>query len=117
MHNFRNLEIWRKAICLTTEVYANTKTFPATEQFGLVSQIQRAAVSVAANIAEGSAKSSNRDFARFLEMSLGSLFELETEMLIANKIGYVDKSSFDGLCAKTGELEKMISSFKSSLEK
>ncbi len=117
MHNFRNLEIWRKAIGLTTEVYAITKTFPATEQFGLISQTQRAAVSIAANIAEGSAKSSNRDFIRFLEVSLGSLFELETEILIANEVGYVDKFSFDGLCKKIGELEKMISSFKISLEK
>lgn len=72
MHNFRNLEIWRKAIGLTTEVYAITKTFPATEQFGLISQTQRAAVSIAANIAEGSAKSSNRDFIRFF----GSVFGL-----------------------------------------
>lgn len=117
MHNFRNLEIWRKAMRLNVEIYAITKDFPVKEQFGLTSQIQRSAVSIAANIAEGSAKSSNKDFIRFLEISLGSLFELETEILIANQVGYVNQLQIGNLCAMMDELGKMIFSFKTLLEK
>jgi four helix bundle protein len=117
MHNFRNLEIWRKAIALSTEVYSVTKSFPASEQFGLTSQIQRAVVSVAANIAEGSARSSNKEFVHFLEFSLGSLYELETELIVANNVGILDQSKFDNLSNKMTELEKMILSFKFTLQK
>ncbi len=117
MHNFRNLEIWRKAITLSTEVYSITKSFPASEQFGLTSQIQRAVVSVAANIAEGSARSSNKEFVHFLEISLGSLYELETELIVANSVGILDQSMFDNISDKMRELEKMILSFKFTLQK
>ncbi len=117
MHNFRNLEIWRKAITLSTEVYSITKSFPASEQFGLTSQIQRAVVSVAANIAEGSARSSNKEFVHFLEISLGSLYELETELIVANNVGILDQSMFDNISDKMRELEKMILSFKFTLQK
>lgn len=117
MHNFRNLEIWRKAITLITEVYSATKSFPASEQFGLTSQIQRAVVSVAANIAEGSARSSNKEFVHFLEISLGSLYELETELIVANNVGILDQSMFDNISDKMRELEKMILSFKFTLQK
>ncbi len=117
MHNFRNLDIWRKAITLATEIYSATKSFPVSEQFGLASQIRRAAVSVAANIAEGSAKTSNKEFVRFLEIALGSIFELETELIVANNVGFVDKKSFDELSAKITELEKMTLSFKFTLQK
>ncbi len=117
MHNFRNLEIWRKAITLSTEVYSITKSFPASEQFGLTSQIQRAVVSVAANIAEGSARSSNKEFVHFLEISLGSLYELETELIVANSVGILDQSMFDNISDKMRELEKMILSFKITLQK
>lgn len=78
MHNFRKLDIWTKSMNLVTETYQLTNTFPTQERFGLMSQMQCAAVSIPTNIAEGSAKTSNRDFARLLEMSIGSLLELET---------------------------------------
>ncbi len=117
MHNFRNLEIWRKAITLITEVYSATKSFPASEQFGLTSQIQRAVVSVAANIAEGSAKISNKEFVRFLEIALGSLYELETELIVANNVGFLDQLIFDNLSNKMTEIEKMLLSFKFTLQK
>ena len=68
MHNFRKLDIWSKSMDLVTEIYQLTNTFPSNERFGLISQMQRSAVSIPTNIAEGSAKSSNKDFARFLEM-------------------------------------------------
>lgn len=68
MHNFKKLTIWTKSIDLVTEIYQISKLFPDTERFGLISQMQRAAISISANIAEGSAKSSNKDFSRFLEI-------------------------------------------------
>ena len=73
VHNFRKLNIWLKSIELVTDIYKLTSLFPNSERFGIVSQMQRAALSCPTNIAEGSAKSSNKDFARFLEISLGSL--------------------------------------------
>ena len=74
MHNFRKLDIWLKSMDLVVEIYNLTSVFPNHEKFGLSSQMQRSAVSIPSNIAEGSAKSSNKDFARFLEMSLGSSY-------------------------------------------
>jgi len=90
MHNFKKLSIWIKSVDFVTEIYKVTNTFPGNERFGLVSQLQRAAVSVPANISEGSAKSSNKDLARFLEISLGSTFELETELLVSLNLSYVN---------------------------
>ena len=89
MHNFKKLSIWIKSVDFVTEIYKVTNSFPSNERYGLVSQLQRAAVSVPANISEGSAKSSNKDFARFLEISLGSTFELETELLVSLNLSYV----------------------------
>lgn len=115
VHNFRKLNIWLNAVDLVTEIYALTHTFPKIEQFGLISQMQRAAISSSLNIAEGSAKSSEKDFSRFLEMSLGSLFELETTLQIALNLKYMDVENYNVFQHKIIELEKMISGFKSKL--
>lgn len=116
MHNFRKLEIWVKSMSLVAEVYKVTNTFPNQERFGLISQMQRSAVSIPTNIAEGSAKSSNKDFARFLEMSIGSLLELETELTIAFNLNYIDSTVFEMFIDKMIELQKMIIGFKNKLE-
>jgi four helix bundle protein len=115
MHNFKNLNIWKIGIEYVSEIYKITHTFPANEQFGLTSQIRRAAVSIPANIAEGSAKSSSRDFSRFLEMAIGSSYELETELLIALNLGYIDGLQHAHLSLKICELQKMILGFKKML--
>ncbi len=117
MHNFRKLDIWLKSMDLVTEIYKLTNTFPNHERFGLISQMQRAAVSCPTNIAEGSAKSSAKDFARFLEIAQGSLLELETELLIAFNLNYIDSMSCDGIQHKLIELQKMINGFKNQLNK
>lgn len=117
MHNFRKLSIWSKSVELVTDMYRLTNTFPSYEQFGLKSQMQSAAVSCPSNIAEGSAKSSNKDFARFLEMSVGSLYELETQLLVALNLEYIDIQKYDSMQNKIVELEKMIVSFKNQLDK
>ncbi|HLP04467.1 MAG TPA: four helix bundle protein [Paludibacter sp.] len=115
MHNFKKLAIWIKSVDYVADIYRLTKTFPSDERFGLISQLQRAAVSVPTNIAEGSAKSSNKDFARFLEISLGSTFELETELLVSHKLDYMDIEKYNQMQEKLAELQKMITGFKEKL--
>ncbi|MDD3078893.1 MAG: four helix bundle protein [Paludibacter sp.] len=116
MHNFKKLDIWIKSMTLVTEIYKLTTTFLNHEKFGLISQIQRSAVSMPTNIAEGSAKSSNKDFARFLEISIGSSFELETEMLIALNLGYIDSVKYHEIQNNISEIQKMIIGFKNKLD-
>ena len=115
MHNFKKLSIWIKSADFVTEIYKVTNSFPSNERYGLVSQLQRAAVSVPANISEGSAKSSNKDFARFLEISLGSTFELETELLVSLNLSYIDLEKYNQLQEKLAELQKIIIWFKEKL--
>jgi len=116
MHNFRKLDIWTKSMSLVTEIYQLTNEFPSCERFGLISQMQRASVSIPTNIAEGSAKTSNKDFARFLEMSIGSSLELETELTIALNLKYIDSMVFESIQNKIIELQKMITGFKNKLD-
>jgi len=101
---------------LVTDIYRVTNAFPNQERFGLTSQMQRSAVSIPSNIAEGSAKSSNKDFARFLEMSIGSSYELETELTIASKLNYMELDVFVSLQNKIVEIQKMIIGFKNKLD-
>jgi four helix bundle protein len=89
MRNFREMIIWNQGIALAVKIYAITKKLPAEERFGLTSQLNRAAVSIPSNIAEGCSRKSEKDFARFLEHSLGSAYEVETDLVIAEKIGYI----------------------------
>ena len=115
MHNFKKLNIWVKSITLVKEIYVITNKFPKIEQYGLISQMQRAAVSIPANIAEGSAKSSNKDFSRFLEFSLGSIYELETLAIISKELNYINEETFTFIDKQIQELQLMIKSFKSQL--
>jgi S23 ribosomal protein. len=115
MHNFKKLAIWVKSVEFVTDIYKVTNTFPSHERFGLISQLQRAAVSVPTNISEGSAKSSSKDFARFFEISLGSTFELETELLVSLNLSYIDVEQYNQLQEKLSELQKMIIGFKNNL--
>ncbi|NCB69667.1 MAG: four helix bundle protein [Bacteroidia bacterium] len=116
MHNFKKLDIWIKSMDLASDIYLLTNSFPGIERFGLISQMQRSAVSIPSNIAEGSAKSSNKDFARFLEMSIGSSFELETQLILASKLNYVDSEISISTQNKINELQKMIIGFKNKLD-
>lgn len=88
MRNFYDYEIWQKSIAITKAIYTLTKKLPESEKYGLLSQMRRAAVSISSNIAEGSSRSSDKDFARFLEISIGSSFELETQVIIGKEISY-----------------------------
>ena len=89
MKSHRDLDVWKKSIGLVSEIYLLTKKFPPDELYGLTSQMRRAAVSVPSNIAEGAARGSSKEFSRFLSISLGSLAEMETQLLIAENLNYL----------------------------
>jgi four helix bundle protein len=116
MHNFRKLNIWLDAIVLAKEVYMVTSNYPKEEKFGLVSQINRCSVSVPSNIAEGSSRSSNKEFSYFIKVALGSLFELETQLILSNEFGILDPKDLDNLIDKIIKLQKMLTKFLTSLE-
>ena len=88
----KDLEAWKKSVELVTEVYNITKTFPEDEKYGMVSQIRRAAISIPSNIAEGAARNSNKEMLRFLDISLGSIAELETQIIISQKLEYINQT-------------------------
>ena len=111
MHNFRKLEIWIDGIELADTIYSLTDAFPRSEIYALASQMQRAAVSVSSNIAEGAGKDSEKDFARFLSISLGSLYELETQVEIAYRRGYLDTPNYYSVLPKIESLQKRIYNF------
>ncbi len=94
MKTHKDLDIWKLAIELVVKIYRNTKNFPKEEMYGLTSQLRRASISVASNIAEGAARQSKEEFVRFVYYSLGSLSEIETQLIIANKIGYTKDEEY-----------------------
>jgi len=116
MGNFRDLLIWQKAIALVTKLYKSTQAFPKEEVFGLTSQIRRCSVSIPSNIAEGYGRNSNTEFLRFLNISLGSLFELQTQLEIACNIEYLDKETFNTIYNDTRGLEIMLVSFSKKIK-
>lgn len=107
MHNLNELKIWNKAIDLCTDVYKATADFPADERYGLTSQLRRASVSVPSNIAEGAGRSSDKEFARFLSIANGSAYEVQTQLIISNRLGLVDDKAVSPLLDQVIELQKM----------
>ena len=89
MHNYKKLDVWKESVNLVTEIYLLTDNFPDKEKFGLVSQINRCAVSIPSNIAEGAGRSSKKEFSLFLGYALGSSFELETQLIISNNLNLI----------------------------
>jgi len=116
MHNFRQLNIWKDAMKLAKTVYVLTSNFPVHEKYGLISQINRAVVSVPSNIAEGSSRNSNKEFSHFLSIAIGSLFELETQIILAYDFGFIDKENIEVVIAEIIILQKMITNFRKTLE-
>lgn len=118
MKNFRELRIWRKGMDLVKQVYLTARQLPDEERFGLRSQITRAAVSIPSNIAEGSSRQSDPDYKRFLEMSLGSAFELETQILIIQELALIpNPESLTPLIAELQDEQRMINGLISTLSK
>ena len=87
---YRDLDVWKKSMELVKEIYVVTKNFPDDEKFGIISQMRRAAVSIPSNIAEGSARFSDKEKSRFLDITIGSIAELETQLIISKDLGYID---------------------------
>jgi len=112
--SFRDLRVWQDAMRLTTDIYKYTATFPKHEQYGLSQQTRRAAVSVP-SIAEGKGRHSDRDFVRFLFLARGSLLELETQVLIAQELGYLSDEGTDCLLAKAETVGRALSGLINSL--
>ena len=112
MFNFEKLDVWQKAVAFADLVYSLTRDFPEPERFGLISQMRRAAVSVSANIAEGSSRTSRDDYARFVEIATGSLFEVVSHAFIAPKQGLLKEADFKILYAAAEEQSRMLSGLR-----
>ncbi|GGF11970.1 four helix bundle protein [Flavobacterium limi] len=116
MSHFRKILVWQKSISLVTKIYKVTRTFPKEETFGLTSQIRRSSVSIPSNIAEGSGRESTKDFLRFLYISLGSIFEMQTQLEIAKNIIYITEEEFNNLYEDSREIERMLASLIKKLK-
>jgi four helix bundle protein len=108
MHNFRELLVWQKAVAFVVRIYEITQKFPDSERFNLISQMQRAATSIASNIAEGAGRNSNALFKQFLTIALGSCYETETQLIISNKLRYSSDEDCNQLTKDITEIQKMI---------
>jgi four helix bundle protein len=107
--HFRDLIVWQKAVELSTLIYAATSSFPKSELYGLTSQMRRASVSIASNIAEGSARGSKRDFKQFVAIARGSNYELQTQLVIAQKLKFGSEASLQKAEALSHEIGRMLS--------
>jgi four helix bundle protein len=116
MHRFKQLEMWKKSRTFCAQIYAATTTFPEGEKFGLVNQSRRACVSIPSNIAEGSSRKSNKDFSRFIEIAMGSAYEIETQLLISYDLNFISYHVLEDLTRNLNVITKMMSTFKSNLK-
>ena len=112
---FRDLIVWQKSMDLVTQIYLASGNFPKSEFYGLISQLRRSAVSIPCNIAEGYGRRSTGDYVRFLQIFVGSLYELQTQLEIAKKLEYLTEFEFNGLYENTREIERMLLSLVSKI--
>ena len=115
-HNFKKLKIWQEGMSLVFDTYKLTNNFPDFEKYGLKNQMNRCAVSIPSNIAEGTSKSTKKHFKIYLENSLGSSFEWETQLLVAFNEKYLTKEKFNELESKIKDIQRMINGFIKSLD-
>jgi len=113
--SYRDLEVWKLSIDFVKKIYQVTHNFPDSEKFGLINQIRRAAVSIPSNIAEGQGRNSTKEFRQFLAISLGSLAELETQLIIAKEIEYLTQNVLDALLSPLDRIRKMIKSLSQGI--
>jgi four helix bundle protein len=116
MKDFEKLKVWQKAHHLTLSIYKITQKFPKEELYGLTSQIRRASCSISANVAEGCGRKGDADFARFLQIAMGSASELEYHLLLASDLKLLDSQIFSVLTSDTSEVKRMLSSFIKKLK-
>ncbi|MDD5565343.1 MAG: four helix bundle protein [Candidatus Omnitrophica bacterium] len=113
---FEELKVWQEAVKFSSEIYKLTQSFPKEEQFGLISQLNRAAVSISLNIAEGSGRRSDPDLSRFIQISIGSLNEVVTLLHICREQSYISQDKFEEFYAKCEHLSKMLHAFRNYLK-
>lgn len=116
MHNYKELKIWQRSVELATLVYSATANFPKQEQYGLTQQMRRAAVSIGTNIAEGAGRKGDKEFSYFLNVAYGSIYELETQLIISVNLGFLSKQDSEKLEVEIGEIQKMIFTLIKNLE-
>jgi len=109
MQDFRKLQLWRSAHTLTLDIYRLTKSFPTDERFGLIDQMRRASVSIESNLAEGTGRKCDADFARFVQMAFGSACELECQLLVARDLKLLDESAASKVLADLERTKRMLS--------
>ncbi len=114
MHNYKELLLWQKSIDLTVDVYKLTEKFPSEERYVLAKESRRTAISIPSNIAEGAGRNTNKQFSQFLEYSLGSTNELETQLIIAEKLNFITSSEYDNIFEKIDHIQKMNRKLQSS---
>ncbi len=114
---YRDLDVWKLSMDWVEAIYRATTTWPSDERFGLTSQVRRAAVSVASNIAEGAARRSTGEFLQFIGMARGSLAEAETQLLIASRLGYLETTQTETLLASADRISRMLVSLAASLKR
>lgn len=116
MHNFRKLQIWQIGIELNRDVYTLVKSFPAADKYILTSQILRSSISIPSNIAEGSGRKTDKEFKQYLSIAIGSSYELETQLIIAETYGYISSEQLEIISNKLIELQKKIVKFRNQLK-
>lgn len=117
MKTHKDLEVWKKSIQIVTKIYKETANFPKEEVYGITSQIRRSAISVPSNIAEGAGRKHTKEFTQFLHISMGSLAELETQLIIANNLDYLSNQVFKDLNTFLIEIRSQLSGLIKSLQK
>jgi four helix bundle protein len=115
MQDFRNLKVWERAHSLTLDIYRCSKLFPREEIYGLTSQLRRATVSIEANIAEGTCRNGDADFARFLQMAAGSASEVECHLLLTRDLGMLESKDYERLSEGATEVKRMLASLMKKL--
>jgi four helix bundle protein len=114
-HNLKELKVWQKAIDLAVDIYASTAEFPSEEKYGLTSQIRRSAVSIPSNISEGAGRNSSKEFVQFLSIAHGSSYELQTQLIISNRLKLISDEASENLLDKVVEIQKMNYRLKQSM--
>ena len=115
MHNHKNLKIWQRSMDIVEMIYRETAVFPKEEKYGLTNQIRRASSSIPSNIAEGSSRKSKKEFTHFLSISLGSCYEVDTQLELAKRLSIMENEKADAILEELDQVEKMIIGFMKSL--
>jgi four helix bundle protein len=115
--SYKNLKIWNDAVILASDIYSLTKKFPKEEIFGITSQLRRAVVSISSNVAEGSSRSSKKEYVRFIDIAIGSLHEVESLLQIANNLQYLSENEYAKIIEQISKLGILIGGFRKYLQK